>query len=149
MREVYRSAIVPYPAESVFDLVADIASYSEFLPWCSESKVLSVKEMPEGQEVVATLGLSQGALSGAFTTRNQQRHPTGVTMSLLEGPFSELEGEWKINPLGEQGCKLELQISFAFSNPMKDMLLGAVFEQTCNRLVDAFVRRAGEVYGAD
>ncbi|MDH3978665.1 MAG: type II toxin-antitoxin system RatA family toxin [Gammaproteobacteria bacterium] len=149
MREVYRSAIVPYPAEAVFDLVADIAAYSEFLPWCNESKVLSAKDTPEGQEVVASLGLLQGALSGAFTTRNQQRRPTGVTMSLVEGPFSELEGEWKILPLGEQGCKLELQVSFAFSNPMKDMILGAVFEQTCNKLVDAFVRRAGEVYGSD
>jgi len=67
-------------------------------------------------------------------------------MTLVEGPFSELKGEWSIEPLGDGGSKLELNMQFAFSNPLKDMLLGAVFEQTCNKLVDAFVMRAGEIY---
>lgn len=147
MRTVHRTAIVPYSSEIMFDLVTDIAAYSEFLPWCSESKVSSVKEGAEGQEVIASLGLSQGALSGVFTTRNINRRPESVLMTLQKGPFSELEGEWKISSLGEQGCKLELQVQFAFSNPLKDMLLGAVFEQTCNKLVDAFVARAGELHG--
>ena len=96
--------------------------------------------------MVACLGLAQGALTGQFTTCNRSVRPTSITLTLVDGPFSELEGEWRIEPLGDDGCKLELKMRFAFSNPLKDMLLGAFFEQTCNKLVDAFVIRAGEIY---
>jgi len=149
MREVYRSAITPYSVEEMFDLISDIESYSEFLPWCNESKIISSGGEGPEKEVVATLGLAQGALKGHFTTRNRSVRPSHIALSLVDGPFSELEGEWKIQPLGESGSKLELSIRFGFSNPLKDMLLGAVFEQTCNRLVDAFVRRAGEIHARD
>ncbi len=148
MREVYRSAILPYPAEAMFDLVTDIESYSDFLPWCNESRILSANGDADAdeREVVASLGLAQGALTGRFSTRNHNFRPSRVAMTLVEGPFSELEGEWLIRPLGDAGCKLELKMRFAFSNALKDMLLGAVFEQTCGKLVDAFVKRAGEVH---
>jgi ribosome-associated toxin RatA of RatAB toxin-antitoxin module len=92
------------------------------------------------------LGLSQGPLTGRFTTRNRSVRPSSIVLTLVDGPFSELEGEWRIQPLGDDGSKLEFNMRFAFSNPLKDMLLGAVFEQTCNKLVDAFVTRAGEIY---
>jgi ribosome-associated toxin RatA of RatAB toxin-antitoxin module len=151
MREVHRSAILPYPRDAMFDLVADVESYAQFLPWCSESRILSTDNDP-GQQgdsayaVVARLGLSQGALKGAFTTRNRIERPRSISMQLVDGPFSALTGEWRLESLGEDGCKLMLDMQFAFSNPMKDMLLGAVFERTCNQLVDAFVHRAGEIY---
>ena len=147
MRKVYRSAITPYSAEAMFDLIADIESYSTFLPWCNDSKILSSGDAGPGQEVVASLGLTQGSLTGHFTTRNRNVRPSSILLTLVDGPFSELQGEWNIQPLGDDGCKLELNMQFAFSNPLKDMLLGAVFEQTCNKLVDAFVTRAGEIYG--
>lgn len=147
MREVYRSALTPYSAETMFDLIADIDSYSEFLPWCNESKILSTSGDEAEQEVVASLGLAQGVLTGRFKTRNRNIRPTSIILKLIEGPFSDLEGEWKIRPLGEDGSKLELSMRFAFSNPLKDMLLGAVFERTCNKLVDSFVTRAGKIYG--
>ncbi len=92
------------------------------------------------------LGLAQGALTGQFTTRNRITRPSKVELTLVDGPFSELQGEWRFQPLGEDGSKLELSLRFAFSNPLKDMLMGAVFEQTCNKLVDAFVTRAQEIY---
>lgn len=147
MREVYRSAITPYSAESMFDLITDIESYSTFLPWCNESTILSSSNAGSQQEVVAVLGLAQGSLTGRFTTRNRNVCPSSIVLTLVDGPFSELEGQWQIRPLGNGGCKLELNMRFGFSNPLKDMLLGAVFEQTCNKLVDAFVTRAGEIYG--
>ncbi len=146
MREVYRSAITPYPAEAIFDLITDIESYSTFLPWCNESTILSSNDAGAEQEVVARLGLALGSLTGQFTTRNRNVRPSGITLALVEGPFSELEGEWRLSPLGDDGSKLELSMQFGFSSPLKDMLLGAVFEQTCNALVDAFIARAEELY---
>jgi ribosome-associated toxin RatA of RatAB toxin-antitoxin module len=148
MREVHRSAIVPHPADSMFDLVTDIESYQEFLPWCTEGKILSgPTESDDGTEVLARLGLSQGPMTGHFTTRNLMRRPHSVLMTLVEGPFSNLEGVWVIESLGDKGCRLELTMRFAFSNPLKDMLLGAAFENNCSSLVDAFVARAHTVYG--
>jgi ribosome-associated toxin RatA of RatAB toxin-antitoxin module len=91
--------------------------------------------------------MSQGPLNGHFTTRNRMQRPNRVTMKLVDGTFSDLEGVWDIESLGEDGCKLSLTMRFAFSNPVKDLLLGAAFETTCSRLVDAFVARARSVYG--
>jgi len=127
----------------MFALVADVRGYPEFLPWCTGAEVVS----ESGDEVVAGLEISQAALRGRFTTSNRLNRPDRMTMSLVEGPFSELEGEWTFEALGEQGSRIELDIRFKFTNPVKDMVLGAVFEQVCNRLVDAFVSRAGVVYG--
>ena len=147
MHEVQRSAITPYSAETMFDLVADIDSYSTFLPWCSESQILSSSDDGGEREVVALLGLSQGPLTGKFTTRNRNIRPSRILLKLVDGPFSDLEGEWKIHPLGDDGSRLELSLRFAFSNSVKDLLLGAVFEKTCNKLVDAFVARADQIHG--
>ena len=146
MRHVHRSAITPYPAAAMFDLIADVESYSSFLPWCNESKILSSSGTELEQDVTALLGLAQGPLTGRFTTRNHSVRPSSITLTLVDGPFSELQGEWKIEPLGDSGSKLEFDMRFAFSNRLKDMLLGAVFEQTCDKLVDAFVARAGAIY---
>jgi ribosome-associated toxin RatA of RatAB toxin-antitoxin module len=129
----------------MFELVADIESYPKFLPWCTGGRVTSGQgDVAAGdeREVVARLDLSQGGLTGHFTTRNRLDPPRRIEMKLVEGSFSELEGLWEIESLGEDGCKLELTMQFAFSNPMKEMLLGPVFEKSCGKLVDAFVERA-------
>ena len=152
MREVHRSAILPYPQEAMFDLVADVESYADFLPGCTESRILSTDHKPAqseagAYEVVARLGLSQGPLKDTFTTRNRVVPPRSISMELEAGPFSALTGEWRLESLGGDGCKLILHMQFAFSNSFKDVLLGAVFERTCNQLVDAFVQRAREMYG--
>lgn len=145
MREVHRSAVVPYAAESMFELVADVGSYSQFVPGCVESCIES-GESADG-EVIASLGVVHSGHSGRFTTRNRMDPPHHIHMSLIEGPFSELEGDWRVESLGDEGCRLELSMRFAFSNRLKDLLLGPMFELTCNHLVDAFVRRAGKLYG--
>jgi ribosome-associated toxin RatA of RatAB toxin-antitoxin module len=150
MRRIHRSAIVPYPAVDMFELVADIESYSEFLPWCTRGRVEQDTVDSESggvRTVVARLDLAQGGVTGHFTTRNRLELPRRITMSLVEGSFRELEGVWEIETLGDQGCKLELTLQFVFSNPVTEMLFGAVFEKSCNQLVDAFVERATNVYG--
>ncbi|MFV2035841.1 MAG: SRPBCC family protein, partial [Halocynthiibacter sp.] len=83
MREINRSAITPYPPEAMYDLVSDIESYSSFLPWCNESTILSSSDAGPEQEVVARLGLAQGALTGHFTTRNLGARPTSIVLKLV------------------------------------------------------------------
>lgn len=143
MREVRRSAIVPFSPAQMFDLVADVQRYPEFLPWCTEAELLSKNDA----ELTGRLSVAQGPLRGQFTTRNRLERPSAMSLKLVEGPFSDLSGQWQFVALGDSGCRVELAMQFAFSNPVKDMLMGAVFEQTCNSLVDAFVDRARQIYG--
>jgi ribosome-associated toxin RatA of RatAB toxin-antitoxin module len=143
MRQVERSAIVPFTAEAMFDLVADIESYPRFLPGCCGS---SIHERSADQ-VVASIALAQGPLKTEFRTRNQMRRPERITMSLLDGPFSELQGSWEFARLGTtQGCRVSLDIRFAFASRVADFVLGPPFEAICNQLVDAFVKRARLVH---
>jgi ribosome-associated toxin RatA of RatAB toxin-antitoxin module len=151
MREVHRSAILPYPRQALFDLVADVESYADFMPWCTASRILSSESecpQPDGSyEVVARLSLSRGPLKDTFTTRNRVESPSSIRMELEDGPFSDLRGEWRLETLGDDGCKLMLDLQFAFANSIQDMLLGAIFKRSCDQLVDAFVQRAREFYG--
>ncbi len=143
MREVHRSAIVPYAADAMFALVADFEAYPQFVPGCTSSSVLS----RDATGLVARLSLAKGPFVSSFTTRNSAEPPRRMTMELVEGPFQSLHGEWLFEPLGEKGCRIDLRVRFEFSSAARDWLLGPVFELTCNGLVDAFVVRAKTVYG--
>ena len=143
MREVHRSAIVPYPAEAMFALVADLESYPQFLPNCTASAVRS----RDATGLVASLSLARGPFASSFTTRNTLEPPRRMTMELLDGPFKALHGEWQITPLAERGCRIDLRVQFQFASVARDWLLGPAFELTCSGLVDAFVARAKAVYG--
>ncbi|MEZ5565892.1 MAG: type II toxin-antitoxin system RatA family toxin [Gammaproteobacteria bacterium] len=143
MREVHRSAIVPYPAADIYALIADLEAYPEFVPGCTDSSVLS----REGTELVARLELAKGPFSASFTTRNRLEPPRRMTMSLVDGPFKSLDGEWRVDPLTEAGCRIDLRVQFEMTSRTRDWLLGPAFEMTCNSLVDAFVSRAKAVYG--
>lgn len=143
MRQVNRSALVPYRAGEMFRLVDDVDSYSEFLPWCNYSEVLSRNE----NVVEATLELHKGALSQTFTTRNALRNGEAIGLELLGGPFRHLSGGWTFQTLSDEGSKVSLALEFEFESRMVDMVFGAFFEETCNSLVDAFSRRAADVYG--
>jgi ribosome-associated toxin RatA of RatAB toxin-antitoxin module len=142
MRTVNRSALVPFSAEAMFNLVCDVEAYPEFLPWCTASTLQSRTD----HDLSASLAIGYGALNSEFSTRNEFCSPKWMTMHLLEGPFKDLEGKWVFEQLGDDGCEVTLQIEFEFSNPMKDMLFGATFETICNELIDAFVKRAHDLY---
>ena len=143
MRTVDRSAFVPYQADEMFRLVDDVDAYAEFLPWCSRSQVLSRTDTV----VEATLELRQGALRKAFTTRNTLDPGRAINIELVGGPFRELRGGWHFKALDEAGCKVTLALQFEFASRILDSVFGAFFEDTCNSLVDAFTRRAADVYG--
>ena len=104
MREVKRSALVAQPSARLFALISDVARYPEFVPGCTHARIESRSE----QEIVATLGVRSGALRAEFTTRNELEPDRRVTMHLLRGPFSVLEGEWLLTPIADSGCHVDL-----------------------------------------
>jgi ribosome-associated toxin RatA of RatAB toxin-antitoxin module len=137
MREVKRSALVNQPPARLYALINDIESYPQFLPWCSHASVES--RTPE--EIVATLGVRQGALQGEFTTRNTLEPERSIRMQLVSGPFRALEGLWLLTPV-EAGCRVDLTMRFAFKNSLTGLLFEPKFAATVGSLVDAFVARA-------
>jgi ribosome-associated toxin RatA of RatAB toxin-antitoxin module len=138
MREVKRSALVAQPPERLFALISDVERYPEFVPGCTHARI----ESRAPHEVVATIGLRRGALRTQFTTRNELDPDRRVTMHLVRGPFRLLEGEWLLLPIGAQGCRVELTMRFAFSNPVTAVILEPLFEETIGSLMDAFIARA-------
>jgi ribosome-associated toxin RatA of RatAB toxin-antitoxin module len=127
----------------MYALVADVESYPEFLPWCSDVEV----HLREGSTVEATLELHRGGLKKRFRTRNSMQPETAMELSLVGGPFRHLAGGWRFTPLGEDGSKVALELEFEFDSRALDLVVGAFFEDACNSLVDAFTQRAAQVYG--
>jgi len=142
MRRVQRTALVPYTDEQMFDLVSDVESYPEFLPWCEGSELRSRTE----NELVGGMSVGIKGVTATFVTRNILQRPKVMNMVLEEGPFRVLEGIWQFHALGEDGCRIDLSIDFEFESKVQDMLLGGSFELICNKLIDAFTERARSVY---
>jgi ribosome-associated toxin RatA of RatAB toxin-antitoxin module len=138
MREVKRSALVSQPPGRVFALINDIESYPEFLPWCTHARVLSRSP----SEILATIGVRQGPLTGEFTTRNTLAHERSVHMQLVSGPFRTLEGHWQLTPIETHGCRVELDVRFEFKHRLSGLLFESPFAHTVGSLVEAFVQRA-------
>lgn len=128
----------------MFVLVDDVEAYPEFLPWCNDTEVHNRTD----DTVDATLELHKGSLSNHFTTRNTRREFESIELELIGGPFRQLQGGWQFTEIGEEGCKVTLELEFEFENKLIDMMFGAFFEDTCNSLVDAFTKRAHVVFGA-
>lgn len=143
MREVTRSALVPYSAEQMFALVEDIERYPEFVPWIASAQKLD--STPD--QVTGRLEMHRAGVREAFTTRNFLKRPSEMLMTLVDGPFKTFEGRWTFTPLGEKGVKVGFTIRFEFANAMLGMLLSRAFEKNCGEMIDAFVARARAVYG--
>ncbi len=144
MRRVNRSALVPYTAREMYRLVDDVEAYPDFLPWCRSATV----HRRTDDEVEASIELERKGISKTFTTRNTMRRHEAIDLNLVGGPFRTLSGGWQFDALGDDGCKVTLSLDFEFDSRVVDLMFGAFFEDTCNSLVDAFTRRAAEVYGA-
>lgn len=143
MTLIQKSALVKYSAQQMFDLVNDIEAYPEFLPWCSDSRIIK----REGDYVEAELMISKGGFKKSFSTRNKIDPGGRITVSLLSGPFSRLEGVWNFMPLREDASKISLDLEFEMSGVLANLAFGAVFNQICNTMVASFTSRAKEVYG--
>lgn len=148
MKNVHKSVLIWYSAEEMFSLVVDVARYPEFLPWCDHAAVLAQDE----HGMKAEIGIAFGGIHQTFRTRNQHVPGRQVKMKLVEGPFSKLDGQWKFIPLGsgrdqQRACKVELELHYGFENAALGALVGPVFDKIAGSLVDAFVKRAEQVYG--
>jgi len=141
---ISRNALVPYSVEEMYKLVDDIDSYAEFLPWCRSTNVISRDE----NEVKASIEIARGALNKSFTTLNRLQRNKMIEMRLVEGPFKHLEGFWRFDPLKDNSAsKISLDLDFEFESRLVAFAVGPVFNQIANTMVDAFCKRAIEVYG--
>jgi len=162
MKHVKKSVLLWYSAREMYDLVVAVEDYPKFLPWCDSSTVLErhpadpERSAPEG--MTARLGLHFAGVRQSFTTRNEQVHAQSVRLTLVDGPFSTLDGVWLFKPLHANGdtpprpdepvaCRVEFDLAYAFANRAFEAVLSPVFDRVANTFVDSFVKRAEQVYG--
>lgn len=144
MTRIERSALVPFSPEQMFALVNDIESYPEFMPGCSGATILA-----RGDDWLdARLDLLRMGFKQSFSTRNTLQPPATMSMSLLDGPFSSMEGEWNFEMLTESACKVTFWLEFDVRNPILAMTLPTLMEQVTSEQVDALCQRARDVYSA-
>ena len=140
MTVIERSALLAHPVEQVFDLVADIERYPEFLKGCVGADILK----RDDDEVTATLRLSRAGISHEFTTQNRMQRPHRIDLALVDGPFSHFAGHWSFLALGDDACKTTLQLHFELASGIASVAAGKLFDKVALDLVDAIVNRAGQ-----
>lgn len=146
MKTVHKSVLIWYSAAEMFALVTDVASYPQFLPWCDRASV----QEDHAHGMTAKVGICIAGIRQSFTTRNVHEQDQKVSLKLVDGPFSKLEGDWNFIPLGDgsqRACKVEFILCYDFDNGALAALVGPVFDKIAGSLVDAFVKRASIVYG--
>ena len=146
MKTVQKSVLIWYSPKEMFDLVTAVERYPEFLPWCDRAQVLERSEAG----MTAEVGIALGGIRQTLVTRNVHELGERVQMHLVKGPFSKLEGDWRFLPVGDgtqRACKVELQLNYGFSSAALAALVGPVFDRIAATMVDAFVKRAEQVYG--
>lgn len=143
MTHLTRSTLLPYPAEAMFDLVNDIEAYPRYMDGCTGAKIL----FRDDAVIEARLELSKGGIRQAFTTRNTLRPPTAIDMQLVEGPFTAFTGHWAFQALGDSACKVTIDLRFTLNNALLAMAAKALFGTVADRMVEALVKRANEIYG--
>ena len=142
MHKVQRSVLVPYSAAQMFDLVADVEKYPEFMPWCGGTEVQSRSE--HGMQ--ASVMISFAGMKQSFTTRNTHDYPNHIQLELVDGPFSMLVGNWEFQALAEDACKVLFTLEYAFSNRALEMVVGPVFNRIATSFIDSFTKRAQAIY---
>lgn len=134
---------LPYSPEQMFDLVADVGRYGEFLPWVSAVRVRSNSDT----QMVADLIVGFKGLRESFTSRVEKQRPGHIRVDYLEGPLKHLNNDWKFRPDGKGGCLVDFCVDFAFKNRVFEMLAGQVFDRALRKMINAFEERAARLYG--
>lgn len=143
MAHIKRSALVPYSAEKMYQLVDSIPLYPQFLPWCRSADEYE----RNAEQVKASIEIAKGAVTKHFTTLNTLQPGKSIEMRLVDGPFKHLHGFWRFDELKPGACKVSLELDFEFSNMLLSLAVGPIFNQIANTLVDSFVERARKIYG--
>lgn len=143
MHAIDKSVLVPHSARTMFELVDRVEQYPQFIPWCAGAAVLASN--PEGK--VARLDIDYRSVKTHFTTDNTNVPYELIVITLKDGPFRHLHGEWRFRALAEDACKVELQMAYEFASKVLETVVGPMFSHIGNTFIDAFVRRANDVYG--
>lgn len=143
MAQVKKSVLLEYSAAQMFELVDRVEDYPAFLPWCNRTEL----KLRDQSCTIATLFIDFRAVRSHFTTRNGKRENEHMQITLVDGPFRRLEGAWRFLALDETACKVEFQLEYEFSSRLFEKIIGPVFAHITGSFVDAFVRRARQVYG--
>ena len=143
MPEISRSALLPYPARSIYDIVNRVEAYPEFLPWCGGAELHRADEA----SMEASIKISVAGVEQWFRTRNSMVPGESIEINLVDGPFRQLRGHWSFIPLDNDGCKIELVLTFEFKRGLAAAVIAPVFTRIANTLVDSFCQRARELYG--
>lgn len=136
--------VLPHTPEQLFDLVADVGSYQEFLPWVAATRVRSDSET----EMVADLIVGFRALKETFTSKVRKTRPHEIEIDYIEGPLKHLHNSWKFAPAPGGGTQVDFCVDFAFRNRLFEALAGQMFDRALRRMIGAFEERANALYGA-
>ncbi len=142
MTRIKQSRVVSFTCEQMYRLVDDVERYPEFLPYFCKSQV----HHRDADEVQATLSIMAAGMAKSFTTRNRLQENKMIEIRLVDGPFSHLEGFWRFDET-PAGCQISFDLEFDFAGKMLSLLVGPIFEQVTNKMVDAFCERAKGLYG--
>jgi len=143
MALVEKSVLIEYSAAQMYALVEDVAAYPEFLPWCGGTEILK----REGEITRAAITIDFRGIKQRFSTENRAQPPQLIEMSLVDGPFRQLDGSWRFKALGDNACKIEFRLHYEFSSKLLEKIFGPVFHFIASTFVDAFVKRAQQLYG--
>jgi len=139
---VEKSALVHHTARQMYELVADVDAYENFLPWCRSSRLISAND----DEICGEIEVARAGVAQKFSTCNKIEPGKRMNIKLVNGPFRKLDGAWDFTELSDQACKVSLRLEFEFSGKLINAAFGKVFSVIANDLVDAFCKRADEVY---
>jgi coenzyme Q-binding protein COQ10 len=135
---------LPYSAEQMFDLVADVARYPEFLPWIVATRVRSDDE----QEMIADMLVGFKAIREKFTSKVTKTRPHEIKVHYVDGPLRDLDNTWRFVDTGDQGCDVDFCVEFTFRNPLFEKMAGQYFDRAFRKMVAAFEERADKLYGS-
>lgn len=135
---------LPYSAEQMYDLVADVARYGEFLPWVIATRVRSDSET----EMVADMLVGFSAIREKFTSRVMKHRPERIEVQYVDGPLKDLDNLWVFRAVGEKECEIDFSVQFAFRNALFEKLAGQYFDKAFRKMVTAFEERAATLYGS-
>lgn len=133
---------MPYSSDELFQLVNDVDSYPRFLPWCRSAESNQISD----EEVLASVEIYRVGLHRTFTTRNRLHPPSAIHMTLESGPFRHLEGDWTFRSLADSGCRVSLDLEFAFASRLLDAVFAPIFSEVMSSLIDAFVKEARRLH---
>lgn len=142
MAEVQKSVLIEYSVGQMFALVDTVEDYPLFLPWCGGTELIH----RDDSKTVAKIHINYHGIKADFSTENEKDAPHLMLIRLRHGPFEHLDGRWVFKPLGDTACKVEFHLHYEFSSRLLEKALGPIFHHIASTFVDAFVRRAGQVY---